>query len=214
MQILDDHQQRALGGGVQEQLHHRLEQLLAVVRLFSDGVGRRCDRPTQLRDEPSQQPCRGLETRLVGQPWPVRGTVAETLHERLVGRHALHVRASIQAPCHPQPTPQRQTAPPTASCRSLAHRRARPARRGRAPTPTSARATAAAAPPGRRTAARPRGPTPVAAATAARKRSRKARGTLRDRVAGAWTPTPAIASLGARRAHHAPRRVRAAACCA
>ena len=57
---------------------------------------RRCGRPTQLRDEPSQQPCRGLETRLIGQPWPVRGTVAEGLHERLVGRHALRVRPSVQ----------------------------------------------------------------------------------------------------------------------
>ena len=65
MQILDDHQQPALAGGVHEQLQHRLKKPLAVMRTVAEAVDGRCGGPTELRDKPSQQLHRGLEARLI-----------------------------------------------------------------------------------------------------------------------------------------------------
>ena len=96
MQILDDHQQPALARGVHEQLQHRLKKPLAVMRTVAEAADGRCGGPTELRDKPSQQLHRGLEARLISQPWPARRVVPKRLHERLIRRHAFLVGAPIQ----------------------------------------------------------------------------------------------------------------------
>ena len=98
LQILEDEQQPSGAGGVQQQPHDRLEQLVprAFARFLSSHHGWGSAR-TQLRHQARQPRSRGgLKRDLVHQPGAVGCVMPKCLHERLIRRDALLVGPAIE----------------------------------------------------------------------------------------------------------------------